>query len=174
MASARQISKRLHWFTAALCFASVLFAIVFLQRFLGLPPCPICVLDRYLLVAIGVVNIGLVLTSHSWRSWLLSANGLLVILALLLSARHVYLELAPVSTSALSCFPSASANSLLYQLTAAFSEASSCALITWQLFGLTLAQQTFLLFIALFSIWLGQLALTARVLRAGEGNDALS
>ena len=163
MASARKISKRLHWLTAALCFASVLFAIVFLQRFLGLPPCPICVLDRYLLVAIGVVNIGLALTSRSWRSWLLTANGLLAILALLLSARHVYLELAPVSLSALSCFPSASANSLLYQLTAAFSEASSCALITWELLGLTLAQQTFLLFMVLFSIWLGQLALTARM-----------
>ena len=173
MASAQQISKRLHWLTAALCFASVLFAIVFLQRFLGLPPCPICVLDRYLLVAIGVVNIGLALTSHSWRSWLLTANGLLVFLALAISARHVYLELAPISASALSCFPSASANSLLHQLTAAFSEASSCALITWELFGLTLAQQTFLLFIVLGSVWLGQLALTSKIMKAGESSDAI-
>ena len=174
MSSAWQISSRWHWLCAALCFASVLFAIVFLQRFLGLPPCPICILDRYLLVGIGLVNIALALTSRAWRSWLLGANGLLVLLALLISARHVYLELAPVSTAALSCFPSADANSFLYQLTAAFSEASNCALITWEFLGLTLAQQTFLLFIVLFSIWVGQLVLMAQMLRAEEGPDAIS
>ena len=163
-----EIANRLHWLTAVLCFGSVLYAIVFLQRFLGLPPCPLCVLDRYLLLAIGLVNIGLALRSRAGRNWLLAANGLLVFLALMVSARHVYLELAPVPASALSCFPSAGGNSFLYQLTAAFSEASSCALITWQLFGLTLAQQTFLLFIVLFIVWLSQLALRTRIARAEE------
>ena len=165
MTPAWQISSRLHWLSVALASISLLFALVFLQKFLGLPPCPLCVLDRYLLVAIGLVNVALALTPRFGRGWLLGANGLLLFLALVVSARHVYLELAPAPASALSCFPSDSANSFLYQLTAAFSEASSCALITWKFLGLTLAQQTFLLFMVFGGLWLKQLMLSARMLQ---------
>ena len=150
--------RPLAWLSAALAAGSVLFAVVFFQRYLGLPPCPLCILDRYLLIGLALTSLGCALGPRRLVGLFLSLSAVLLLAGLVVSARHVYLEMAPVDmSSGLSCLPGSVPGSLLELLTSAFSEASSCALITWEFLSLSIAEQTFLLFCVLLLLWALQL-----------------
>ena len=157
------LSRYLYLLSALLAAVSLLFAIFFLQGYLGLPPCPLCILDRYIIAGLGILSLLAALAPGLARTPVLTCQGFLLLLGIIVSSRHVYLELAPASPGELSCLPSQSANNWLQVLTQAFSETGNCALITWEFLSLTLAQQTFLLFVFFLALWLGQLLISSKL-----------
>ena len=122
--------------------AAMVFAVVYLQQTLGLPPCPLCVTQRGFVILVGLFA-------------LLAAVG-----GGAVAGRHVWLQhLPPELTPA--CGPS-----LSYMLeTLPLSETlqlvmmgdGNCAETVWTLLGLSIPEQTLALFAVLAAIALLQL-----------------
>ena len=135
--------------------ASMLFAIIYLEGVLHLEPCPLCMVDRVILVAIAIVCfIALLHNPSGIGRWIYSVfAGLFVLLGIAVSARHMWLQSLPPDEVP-ECGPD-----LMYMLDvlpladvikSVFTGSGSCAEVAWTLFGLTIPQQTLLLFIFLF------------------------
>jgi len=142
--------------------AALLFAVLYLEGVLYLEPCPLCIIDRVVLTGIGVVF--LLATLHNpARSGQRVYAGLNLLLAGLGSAvagRHVWLQHLPADQ-----VPECGA-SLEYMLETlplhqtlqkVLRGSGECADVQWSLLGLSIPEQTLLLFAALAGIILLQL-----------------
>ena len=47
--------RSLAFFGFAICIAAILFAVLYLENTLYLDPCPLCILDRVVIIALGVI-----------------------------------------------------------------------------------------------------------------------
>ena len=136
------------------CIAALLIAVLFMEKYLGLAPCPLCVLDRIVIVAMALVFAVAWLHKPSitgYRAYA-GANLLLGVGGISIAGRHVYLQAlprgevpdcAPDLGYMLDVFP------LSKTLSVIFTTSGSCAEVGWTFLGLSIAQQTLLLFIAL-------------------------
>lgn len=146
------------------CIALLAYAIYYLQEELGLEPCPMCILQRYALIAIGAV--ALVAAIHGPREWGLKAySGLIVLLAIAggaVSIRHSYLQHFPPKVETcgsdlgflMGNFP------LSQALPKIFAGTGSCSKVDWKFLGLSIPEWTLVWFaiFAAIAIW----ALVAR------------
>jgi disulfide bond formation protein DsbB len=144
-----------------LSIVSMLFARFYLEEFLDLAACPLCMTQRVFVVLWGVFALLAVL--HNPRDWGRRVYGVLCGLAAIaggaVAARHVWLQhLPPDQVPA--CGPS-----LEYMLeTLPFSETLSlvlmgdgnCAETMWTFLGLSIPEQTLALFAVITSICLWQ------------------
>lgn len=145
-----------------LTLAAMVFAVVYLQQTLGLPPCPLCVTQRGFVILVGLF--ALVAAVHNPPGWGRRVYAGLCLLAAVgggaVAGRHVWLQhLPPELTPA--CGPS-----LSYMLeTLPLSETlqlvmmgdGNCAETVWTLLGLSIPEQTLALFAVLAAIALLQL-----------------
>lgn len=145
-----------------LTLAAMVFAVVYLQQTLGLPPCPLCVTQRGFVILVGLF--ALVAAVHNPPGWGRRVYAGLCLLAAVgggaVAGRHVWLQhLPPEMTPA--CGPS-----LGYMLeTLPLSETlqlvmmgdGNCAETVWTLLGLSIPEQTLALFAVLAAIALLQL-----------------
>ena len=134
-----------------LSVASMLFARVYLQSYLGLVACPLCITQRLFVVLWGVVALaGAVHNPPGWGRRVYAALcGLAAGAGGAVAARHVWIQhLPPDQVPA--CGPS-----LEYMLEHfPFSEAlglvlmgdGNCAEITWTFLGLSIPEQTLVVF----------------------------
>ncbi|MCY4325058.1 MAG: disulfide bond formation protein B [Betaproteobacteria bacterium] len=130
---------------------SLLFAYLFLQRYLGLVPCPLCILDRIVLAAMAAVfAAGLMVSSPRIQTLLLAVNSLLLASGLLVAGRHVWLQNQPFDESSSCLADSETAQGLGELLSDAFGATSDCGIILWQLFGLSIPDLTLALFALFF------------------------
>jgi disulfide bond formation protein DsbB len=155
------LSPRLVFIGLAFLAAGAIGFAMFLEHQLGLAPCPLCMSQR-VFVALGGV-IALVAAVHNPGGWGRRVYAVLCALAALtggaIAARHVWLQhLPPDQVPA--CGPS-----LEYMLqTLPFSETLSlvlmgdgnCAETVWTFLGLSIPEQTLLLFIFITVICLWQ------------------
>lgn len=127
---------------------SLAIAYFFMQQYLGLIPCPLCIIDRY---AIGIMSIIGVI------GWFVYPRLKIVTIAIMLlavigglatSIRHVYIEWFPLQSS--SCFFAPTQSTLVDFFVNAFAGRSDCALVDWRLLGFSLAEMTLALFVFLF------------------------
>ena len=140
------------------CAGLIAYAI-YLQEQEGLDPCPMCILSRYIFIAIGTV--ALVAAIHGpGRTGLKLYSSLIVLLAFAgigVSARHSYLQHFPPKIEScgtdleflLNAFP------LSQALPKIFAGSGSCSSVHWKLLGLSLPEWAgvwFLVFAAL-AIW---------------------
>ena len=139
---------------------SMLFARFYLEEVLDLAACPLCMTQRVFVVAWGIV--ALIAVMHNPAGWGRRVYGALCALAAIgggaIAARHVWLQhLPPDQVPA--CGPS-----LEYMLdTLPFSETISlvlmgdgnCAETMWTFMGLSIPEQTLLLFtgVTLVCLW---------------------
>ena len=93
---------------AAVCAALLAYGIYYLQEKLGLEPCPMCILQRYALIAVGVT--ALVAGIHGPRDRGVRIYSALVVLLSIagggVAIRHSYLQHFPPKVE--SCSPTAS------------------------------------------------------------------
>ena len=144
---------------AVACAAMMLYGIYYLQEELGLEPCPMCILQRAALIAIGAT--ALVAAIHGPRAWGLRIySGLIVVVALLgggVAIRHSYLQHFPPKMETcgsdlyfvLGNFPLAQA------LPKIFAGTGSCSKVDWKFLGLSIPEWT-LVWFAIFAaaaIW---------------------
>jgi protein dithiol:quinone oxidoreductase len=146
----------------AACTGLMGFGLV-LQHVVGLEPCPMCILQRYAFLVIGVV--ALIAAIHGPVGVGLKIYSLLIALAALaggsVSIRQSLLQRFPPA-EALSCmasdldfllgnFPLAQA------LPRIFSGAGDCAKVTWSLLGLSIAEWALVWFVVITTTaaWVG-------------------
>jgi disulfide bond formation protein DsbB len=145
-----------------LAIVSMLFARVYLEAHLGLEACPLCMTQRVFVVAWGVVALAAVI--HNPRDiGLRIYAGLCALCAIgggAVAARHVWLQHLP-EDQVPACGPS-----LEYMLeTLPFTETISlvlmgdgnCAMTMWTFMGLSIPEQTLILFVVTTLICLWQM-----------------
>ena len=143
----------------AVCAALIGFAI-YLQETEGLEPCPMCILQRYAFVAIGIV--ALIAAIHGPRGVMLKVYGALAILASVagggVAIRHSYIQHFPPKIETcgtdleflVSNFP------LSQALPKIFTGTGSCSKVDWTMMGLSIPEWALVWFLifAVAAAWL--------------------
>ncbi len=146
---------------ALLAVASMLFARLFLQAYLGLDACPLCMTQRVFVVLWGVIAlIGALHNPPGWGRRVYGAlGGLAAGVGAAVAARHVWLQHLP-EDQVPACGPG-----LEYMLeNFPFSETISlvmmgdgnCAETAWTFLGFSIPEQTLVVFCAVILICLWQ------------------
>ena len=136
------------------CIAAMLFAILYLENILYLDPCPLCILDRVVIIALGVIF--LIALLHGPRTIFTKVYGFLGIvlssIGIALASRHIWLQNLP-KDQVPECGPD-----LYYMLDTlplfdvlkkTLTGSGSCAEISWTFANLTIPEQTLILFVFL-------------------------
>ena len=139
-----KISSRLLFLAGFLASAGLIGSALVFQYGLGLEPCPLCIVQRWFLIAVGLALLAGVL--HNPRSWGRRLYGLGVValaaLGAAVSARHVWIQHLPPGQVAgcgadidymLQNFP------LLKTVTLLWAGTSDCAAVAWSFLGLSMA-----------------------------------
>ncbi|MCW8884616.1 MAG: disulfide bond formation protein B [Motiliproteus sp.] len=143
--------RLLNLFGFMICAASITFAVVYLQGQLGMEPCPLCSAVRLIVVVQGILFLLAFLhnprqigqRAYALLGFIVAAAGIAV------SGRHIWLqslpkdqvpECGPGLEYLLDSFP------LLDALQIILSGSGECADIQWQLLGLTIPQQSLMMF----------------------------
>ena len=137
-----------------LAVGGLAFAVFLLQGMLGLEPCPLCILDRWVTAAVAASFLLAALHNPGVLGQRLYAATSLVVCAVGvgLAGRHVWLQSLPPEHLP-DCTPGL--DYLLDQfpplevLETVLNSAGECAEVTWTFVGLSIPQQTLLFFIAL-------------------------
>ena len=138
----------------------------YMEYVMELLPCPLCIIQRFAFLLIGLVCLAAVLHNpqpRNGRSRSLAARGyalgvsLLSIFGAATAGRQVWLQHQP-SDQLPSCLPSldymVDVLPVFEMLTLLFSGTADCAKVTWTFLGLSIAECTLLAFIgfALFGL----------------------
>jgi len=147
-----------------ICIVAMLFAVLYLQGVLALTPCPLCIIDRVLIMTIAAVFLMAAIHNPARKGQRIYAaiNMVLVISALMVAIRHVWLQHLPADkvpecgaglSFMLDVFP------LWDVIKKVFTGSGECAAIQWQFLGLSIPEQTLLLFLGLLCLVVYQLIL---------------
>ncbi len=134
--------------------ASMLFAFYYLEAVLSLEPCPLCIVDRAILVVIATLClIAFIHNSNGVMRWIYtSVASLFALIGVAVAARHIWLQGLPPEqvpecgsdlTYMLDVFP------LGDVIKRILTRSGECAEVSWKFLGMTIPQQTLLLFIVL-------------------------
>lgn len=150
-----QTWRLLNGFGAGLCLFALAFAYFWLERYLGLDPCPLCVFDRYVigLAAAIFALAALHCPAHRLTRRLYGAASTIVLLiGVGIGTRHVWLQQLP-EDQVPACGPDLGYMFDVFPffeaLTMVLEGSGSCAEIDAMFLGVTLAQWTLVLFVAL-------------------------
>ncbi len=144
------------------CVSSLLFAVFYLERTLYLDPCPLCIIDRVILICMGVVFLVAMLHNPARLGQRVYGivNLLVAVTGLAVAGRHVWLQHLPADEVPecgaglyymLENFP------LHKTLQKVLQGSGECAEIQWTLLGLSIPEQTLILFVMLASLILVQI-----------------
>lgn len=143
-----------------ICCALLLGAF-YLQIHVGLVPCPLCVVQRLIVIVLGLLFLvgGLLNPYYKSQKIYYSFIFLVVLVGIVAAGRQVWLQSLPPSAIPISCGADLSyllevlpINQVLILI---FKGTGECAKVTWRLFNLSLAMWTLLFFIlfALIALW---------------------
>lgn len=143
-----------------LAIVSMLFARVYLQGFLGLDACPLCMTQRVFVVLWGAIAlVGAVHNSRGLSSRVYAALcGLAAWGGAAVAARHVWLQHLPESLVP-ACGPSLNymLENLPFEdtLSIVLAGDGNCAEVTWRFLGFSIPEQTLAVFcvVILVSLW---------------------
>lgn len=144
------LNSRLIYLAMFLACAGLIGYALYLQHALGLEPCPMCILQRYAFIVVGVI--ALVAAIHNAARlgrWIYS--GLLVLMAASgggIAIRHVYLEHYPPKIYdcgadvgfMLESFPLTEALPMIFRGT------GDCTKVPWRFVGLSIAEWSLICF----------------------------
>ena len=146
------------------CVALLAFGL-YLQHVVGLEPCPMCIVQRYALVLVAVVA-GITAVAKS-RGLLITGSGLLVLLSgfgAFVAARQSFLQWYPPEIAScgrdfygmIETFPLKRAIPMI------FKGSGDCTKIDWTFLGLSIANWSFLCFVAIALVGLVLMTRLAR------------
>ena len=154
-------TPRLVFLGVFLACAGLLAFGIYLQEEVGLDPCPMCILQRYVFVAIGLVALAGAI--HGPRAGIaLKVYGVLLVLLTLAgagtAARQSYIQHNPPKTAScgadleglLQSFPLAQA------LPKIFAGSGDCSIVSWRFLGLSIAEWALVWFVIFLAtaIWI--------------------
>ena len=131
--------------------AALAIAYFFMQQYLLLEPCPLCILDRF---AVGAFGGGCLLLMFVWRfsywRWgVWALNSIALAAGFVFAGRHIWLQHQPFDDAALCLSDSVAARSFMDLIGRAFDANADCGAIAWEFLGLSIPEQTLLLFVGL-------------------------
>lgn len=146
------------------CVAMLAFGL-YLQHVVGLEPCPMCIVQRYALVLVAVVA-GVTAIAKS-RGLLIAGSGVMVLLSgfgAFVAARQSFLQWYPPEIAScgrdfygmIETFPLKRAIPMI------FKGSGDCTKIDWTFLGLSIANWSFLCFVAIAVVGLVLIARQAR------------
>ena len=149
---------------AVACVAMLAFGL-YLQHVVGLEPCPMCIVQRYALVLVAVVA-GVTAIAKS-RGLLIAGSGLMVLLSgfgAFVAARQSFLQWYPPEIAScgrdfygmIETFPLKRAIPMI------FKGSGDCTKIDWTFLGLSIANWSFLCFVAIAAVGVVLVACQAR------------
>jgi disulfide bond formation protein DsbB len=156
--------RRVLALVAVACVAMLAFGL-YLQHGVGLEPCPMCIVQRYALVLVALVT---GITAFTDRKGLLMTGSLVTLLlagfGAFVAARQSFLQWFPPEEAScgrdfygmIETFPLKRAIPMI------FKGSGDCSKIDWTFLGLSIANWSFLCFMAIALVMLALLVLRAR------------
>lgn len=142
------------------CAALIAYA-MYLQEEVGLDPCPMCILSRYVFIVLGIAALAAAI--HGPKGVALKAWGslvaLLAVIGMGVSIRHSYVQHFPPKVE--SCGSDldflVSNLPLVQALPKIFAGSGSCSMVDWRFLGLSIPEWAlaWYLLIAATAIWIG-------------------
>lgn len=156
----KTITQETSYFIAFLIIALLLGGAAYLQLYMGVNPCPLCILQRVVFALLSIVFLfGMAFAFNKFGRYSIGTLAFLVsILGIVVSSRQVWLQHNPTGLSSncdvslqymLQAFP------LTEVIQRVYAGGSTCAQVDWQFFHLSLAEWSLMGFVvfALFSIF---------------------
>ena len=143
--------RRVLALVSAICIAMLIFGL-YLQHVVGLEPCPMCIVQRYMLILVAVVAAAMAFAQRNRLQ--LVGSGLMALLATLgafVAARQSFLQWFPPSEAScgrdlygmIETFP------LKRVIPMIFKGSGDCTKIDWTFLSLSIANWSFLCFAAI-------------------------
>lgn len=136
---------------ALLAFGAIGFSLIVLQGMLELDPCPLCTADRFVIIAIGLIFALAWLhnPARTGQKVYAALNLPLGLVGIGLTLRHIWLQHIPPNETP-ECGPDLSymfeVFPLLDAIVMLLSGSGQCAEVLWTFMGLTIPEQTLILF----------------------------
>lgn len=142
--------RRVLGFVAMACLGLLAFG-MYLQHVEGLEPCPMCIVQRYALILVGLLAaIGASLGGATARRAVVAAAGAAALFGAFVAARQSWLQWYPPEV--LSCgrdfFGMIESFPLRRAIPMIFRGSGDCSAVDWTFLGLTIANWSFLWFLA--------------------------
>ena len=148
-----KLNSRLIYLAMFLACAGLIGFALYLQHALGLEPCPMCILQRYAFIVVGVIALAAAIHNPALLGRRIY-GGLLVVMAATgggIAIRHVYLEHYPPKIFdcgadvgfMLESFPLTQALPMIFRGT------GDCTKVVWQFLGLSIAEWSLICFATL-------------------------
>lgn len=150
--------RNLQWLLVVTTVIGMSYALFFLQRYMGLSPCPLCIFQRIGLIVMGTFALIAALwhpksTLIKLLLWLGSVAG--IGWATAIAGRHVWLQHLPADQVP-SCGPGLDywLDTLPMQqvLNEVLAGSGECASVAWRLLGFSIPEQSLIFFIVLLLI----------------------
>ncbi len=158
-----KVNPRLIFLTVFLGCAGLIAFALYLQHALGLEPCPMCILQRYAFIAVGVVALiaGIHNPAVTGRRIYGALVALLAATGAGIAIRHVWLEHNPPKVFdcgadvgfLLESFPLTEAFPMIFRGT------GDCTKVPWRFLGLSIAEWSLICFAVIFAVALVTIAL---------------
>ncbi len=163
--------RRLFGLIAVVCAAMLAFGILYLQNVVGLVPCPMCIVQRYCLILVGVFC---TLAAFSkgpagWRLW-----GMLAVamsgFGAFTAARQSWLQWNPpaVATCGRDLYGMIESFPLQRAIPMIFKGSGDCSAVDWTFLGGTIANWSFVWFL----VFIG--AILVALVRGGSRRSGLA
>ena len=150
--------RRLLALIAVACVALLAFGL-YLQHAIGLEPCPMCIVQRYLFILVALAaGIGAALPSCATR-WSAGVMALLSLTGAGVAARQSWLQWFPpeVTTCGRDLFGMIESFPLKRVIPMVFRGSGDCSAVDWTFLGLSIANWSFLNFVLVGAIGLALL-----------------
>ena len=124
----------------------------YMEYVMYLDPCPLCMVQRYIIILIATAGLAAVLQSPNRRGELVycCVQVVLCMLGASVAGRHVWLQHAPADKIP-ECFPGIEMifahNRFFDALAIVFAGTGECAQVSWKFLGLSIPEWTLLVFI---------------------------
>ena len=133
---------------------AMLFAIYYLEGVLYLDPCPLCLIDRAIFIVIALISLlALIHNSQGFMRWIYTGlSSIFSLIGVSVAARHIWLQNLPPDQVP-ECGPDLAYMMQVLPLAdvikRVFTGSGQCAEVSWTFLGLTIPEQTLLLFMLL-------------------------
>ncbi|MGI9337430.1 MAG: disulfide bond formation protein B [Gammaproteobacteria bacterium] len=147
--------RRSYLAAAAIAALALAIAYFFMERYLLLDPCPLCILDRIVVFVMLVLFAASFVFAHA-RRILWFGNIAALACGFVVAGRHLWLQYQPPDDGG-ACLSGAGGGALLDIIRESFSADGDCSAVYWQFAGLSIPEMVFLLFcvFALLLLWQG-------------------